>query len=325
MKVLCIGDPHIEEKRLSRCTEMIEAAISVAKKESPNYIVIMGDTLDRFKTINQYALKLACDFFYSLSEIAPLFVLIGNHDRPSHADFMTPDNPFYAMKHSPNITIITTTTVIWVPQLESNFVFVPYVATGRFEEALSNVDLSSTRCVFAHQELYKCNYNGITSTKGDKWPSSNPLLISGHIHKYQRIGNNIIYVGTPIQITSDEENGKTVSLFTFTASDHVERRISLGCKEFKRLVMTGEQFRTWNPTNKYYWHITIKDNRGEMTLVQTSAKYQQLRATIQFDEIEVSEIRLEDIYEIKTSSYVDLLCNRVKNDPLQLSLLQSLL
>lgn len=126
------------------------------------------------------------------------------------------------------------------------FLFLPFIPTGRMDEALGlatrandNVtpideskddgDESNTssdtrsdpalvapvtldpsiRAVFCHQMFQGATFRGIKAPDGaDYWPTERPLAISGHVHEYQRLGPNLVYVGTPRQ--SDFGDGPTV-------------------------------------------------------------------------------------------------------------------
>lgn len=80
------------------------------------------------------------------------------------------------------------------------------------------------------------NPDSLESTHGDRWPSkfdtgASPPIISGHIHTYQVIGDNIWYPGSPIQHSISENTDKSVSIFTFQPSREqppTEQRIYVG-------------------------------------------------------------------------------------------------
>ena len=61
--------------------------------------------------------------------------------------------------------------------------------------------------------------NTITSNEGDPWETSKPLCVSGHIHDYDKLKSNLIYVGTPIQ-HGYSDNGRKNSIFFRFMSDN---------------------------------------------------------------------------------------------------------
>src|SRR5581483_3399551 len=93
-----------------------------------------------------------------------------------------------------------------------------------------------------HQELFNCAMGAVKSIHGDKWGESLPPLISGHIHDYQRLQENIWYTGTPRQIGFGDRTNKSVSEFLFSKDKGVteirhylkgknKHSIHLQCKE----------------------------------------------------------------------------------------------
>ena len=84
MKCIAIGDVHIKVSNVLETDEMINKLEALAKDIKPNFIVLLGDVLDRHATINVHCLMRAQNLIFKLSLIAPTFVLIGNHDRPNN-------------------------------------------------------------------------------------------------------------------------------------------------------------------------------------------------------------------------------------------------
>ncbi len=217
-KIYTIGDPHFKVANAQDCDEMVSAILKSAQEEQPDLIVCLGDVLDRFANIHVGPLVRATNFLSSLSKIAELVVIIGNHDRANNNVFCTEQHPFVSLK-TWNRTVVVDTPIskIYCGML---FTFVPYVSVGRFEEAL---DLSPgwerSKAIFCHQEFLGARMGAIESTTGDVWDTNYPLAISGHIHDYQRLQNNLLYIGTPMQHTFGDRDDKTISIFTFTCED----------------------------------------------------------------------------------------------------------
>ena len=87
--VLTIGDPHFKVGNVPESKEMTKKLISLAKNIKPTFIVCLGDILHRHETIHVSPLMRAEEMVRLLSEIAPIFVVIGNHDRPNNSNFLT--------------------------------------------------------------------------------------------------------------------------------------------------------------------------------------------------------------------------------------------
>lgn len=78
------------------------------------------------------------------------------------------------------------------------------------------ISISTISCIFAHQEAKNAKMGAIVSSSGDEWPLNFPLCISGHVHDYDELQPNFIYIGAPYQQSFGDKTGKTISLFSFT-------------------------------------------------------------------------------------------------------------
>ena len=248
-----------------------------------------------------------------LSEIAPFFLIVGNHDRPNNSDFLTDNHAFNAMKKWDNVTIVD--KVIDYNFKDFYFILVPYVPPGRFEEALNTLSLekdvslekdllSNATCIFAHQEIFNAKMGAIISQCGDKWDLNNPLMISGHIHSFDQLQPNMIYTGSPIQHTYSEEN-KTVSYFKFTkyiikdtkdnnTKDKWEHeRIDLGMIKKVTIYITPEQVLNYEvPTDKLV-KLVVKGEEAAIKTIAKLDKIQELKKNnvkVVFKTIQVVEV-----------------------------------
>src|SRR6187402_1249377 len=107
-KCMVLGDPHFkfQEFYLQRVEEMGEKFIALCKERKPDFIVNLGDTLHDHRKIDMLAQCKAVCFLRELSKIAPLFILIGNHDRVNNSDFLSTVSPFEALKDWKNTYIV---------------------------------------------------------------------------------------------------------------------------------------------------------------------------------------------------------------------------
>ena len=231
-KFLVIGDPHFKEGNINETDEMKNKILSVIDEHNPDIIVCLGDVLHYHNKLETSHLNRAEDFLKKLQDKRKLFLIIGNHDRPNNSVFLTDEHPFNALKYWDN------TTVVDYPcdTIFNNyrFIFVPYVFPGRFHEALSKLkDPYNCKCIFAHQEFYGAKMGSIESTEGDVWKLDNPLVVSGHVHEYDKLQENLIYTGTPIQHTFGENGKKTISIFDFDEYGYRETRIDLKLRKKK--------------------------------------------------------------------------------------------
>lgn len=239
-----IGDPHLKAKFALQNQDFVERCVSAAREADPNFIVILGDTLDTHEIIRTQPFNLACDFIDQLSQIADTYVLIGNHDMINQSQFLTTQHPFNTLKKWKNVTIVDEPIIVSYGENDQyEFFMCPYVPDGRFHEAMDvlthkNELWDIVTCGFAHQKFNGCKMGAKIADDGDDWDENFPPIISGHIHDAQVVGN-IYYPGSAMQHAFGESGKKRVWHVRFGASEEYPyfeiEKINLGMKE-KRIV-----------------------------------------------------------------------------------------
>jgi DNA repair exonuclease SbcCD nuclease subunit len=214
VKISLVGDLHIQSAILDTFNAFEREYLDFIRANTPTFIIILGDILHTHQLIHVTPLQRAVLFLRAVSEVAPTFLLIGNHDRINNSDFCSDIHAFTALKGvSDRLVIVDTTTV----HVINNYVFVlvPYVAPGRFKEALDKVaGWQNATCVFAHQECRGAKMGAIVSVDGDEWLPTDPVCYSGHIHDYQVVQRNWVYVGTPYMTNFGEDADKAIMTLT---------------------------------------------------------------------------------------------------------------
>lgn len=297
VSVLCIGDPHIKVNNMVDSEMMIERLEMLVKERKPDFVVCMGDVLDRHSNIHVSCLMMAEKMVDKLSQLCPFFLLIGNHDRPNNSNFLTNEHPFNSLKKWNNVYVVDTFFKWEVGGLK--FLFLPYVAPQRLDEAINlalkadngeNEKLEEYTTIFCHQEFKGAKMGGIVSEGGDKWDEKNPLVISGHIHDYDLLQHNIVYVGTPFQHTYSESIHKCVSMFTFKSSQSVntegsdtqnfaweQERIDLGLKKKVTIYITPNEVHGYTPPQDKDVKLVIKGDEASIKTIAKVAKIQELK------------------------------------------------
>lgn len=255
LSLLLIGDIHAGKNNLKTVKslfERIDQMLNLFKSNNkmPNAIVFMGDLYNNFENININAHTLVSNYLISFSKILSVIVLVGNHDRANATDFQSNVHPFTGLSANKHIIIVEKTrNIVFMDNVmghQYRFVFVPYVQPGRFMDALNtlnkpfNDEKEPTTAIFCHQEFYGAHLGGgKTSEIGDKWDPTYPFVFSGHIHQYDQLAENVMYVGTPYQVTYSESTDKAIILASFESPmakpTHVRMNLSLTNKATVRV------------------------------------------------------------------------------------------
>ena len=350
LKILAIGDVHFKISNIHESKPMSANIISIAKEMKPDLIIALGDLLDKHSIIHVDPLTMAISFLGQLKEIAPLYVIIGNHDLVNNSAFMTNQHGFNALKLWSNTKVVDS---VYKETFKNKYelIFMPYVYPGRYLEGISHLPPENPdepgirRChvAFGHQEFYGCKMGAIVSTQGDKWPHNYPLIISGHIHDYQRPQCNIVYTGTPMQHAHGDQNNKTISEFVLTPDMPVrtmcvdtdedntplkhddfannlpmelgwnENRIDLGLMKRVICYINPSEINTWVPPQNKIVKLVI---RGTTSQIKGIAGLDRLK--------ELKDLNIRIVFKtIEDDNQHDLSDNTTKSGP-QLPYLQSL-
>ncbi len=310
---LCIGDPHFKISNILETDEMTSKLYEYITSNKPDVIVVMGDVLDRHEIIHVSPLTRATNFILKLKDMAPTYVLIGNHDLKNNKQYLSDEHPFVGLKHYENLTIVDTTIRHMINNLP--YVFVPYVPPGRFNEALDNVEWSDATAIFAHQEMKGAKMGAIISENGDDWFDENPYLISGHIHDYQEVKQNILYVGTPFQHAFGDKHDKTISLFEFISKDkRVHTRIDLELRKKDIVRMECAHVDSYIPKENVDLKIIISGVSGEIKAIMKHPNielWKQKGIKIVYRD---RPIKQTNAVTNPTLKYFDILKNMVQHD-----------
>lgn len=206
MKVLFIGDPHLKITRFDLAKQFLSWIDGIIFHHKPDLVVNLGDTFDTHAVIRSEVMTEFALHVNSTLLTCPYIYLLGNHDM-----YKPNDSKYHALKHLKG-KIKGFTIVDELVNLHG-MTFVPYV--HRPEEFPKQ---TLPICV-AHQTFKGADFGDITTKDGVDASSiaGAELVISGHIHKKQRLatgGPEVIYCGSPFsQSASDINQVKGVSVF----------------------------------------------------------------------------------------------------------------
>jgi DNA repair exonuclease SbcCD nuclease subunit len=329
LKVLVIGDPHFKISNVTTTCQMMSCIINTAKEKKPDLIIVLGDILDRHENIHVIPLMNSVNFLKELENIAPLYVIIGNHDRKNNQDFCTNEHPFTALKNWHNTKIIDTTENIIIDQI--TFTMVPYVPPGRFNEALNLVSWQNSTVIFCHQEFKGAQMGPFTSVDGDSWSENNPYIISGHIHDYQKLQNNILYIGTPIQHKFGDTCDKFIGFFIFEPKKYTHdncsfEKIYLNIPKKKIIHLSTKEIDNFKIEPNIEAKIIITCQQNEIKNLNKNKKILSLTNN---NNAKVVYKTINPTYSNSTNNlhnekFIKLLHNNIINDPKLLPLFNDL-
>jgi len=331
LNIFVVGDIHFQKDAFVQGEELIEKLVDAATTISPTIIILLGDILDNHETVRNSQFKQAERLLDSLRQIAPVYVLMGNHDLINQSQFLTDAHFFGPFKKWDKVTIVDVPMAVTLTSSdrEINVVMCPYVPPGKFIEALNTlfeyeepVDWQLADCIFGHQEIRGVTYNGRESTKGDQWDENYPPLICGHIHKSCQIGTNVYYVGSARQVASNEEPDKRIWSITFDDEGFQKDEIDLGLKARKEIEMEYEEvkFFDFSLLEQYHIKLKIQGTREQFKLFRKSqlhAKLTQQGVRIAFNPVIETGMMMVNLAEALKDdvSFESILRELVKTKP----------
>ena len=141
MKILAIGDTHFRVNNIDMISMFIEKLLQATTEIKPDIVVLLGDILHDHERLHTTPMNKAYEMIRSLRDISPVFVLVGNHDMINHRQFLSDKHWMNAMKEWNNVYIVDKTLHLQFfdkNNSRTQISFCPYVAPGRFVEALGS-------------------------------------------------------------------------------------------------------------------------------------------------------------------------------------------
>lgn len=281
-KVLFIGDVHIRPENIIEVEEFKQFVVGLIIENNYEYIVMAGDILHTHEKLHTLALNCAIKCIETFAEYTKVICMVGNHDMINNQQFLT-NNHWLTVFENKNTNII----VVERPKIfeigKSHFMCVPYVFPGRFVEAMDTNKKNEWKtmdCIFAHQEFRGCRMGAIVSEIGDEWDLENPLVISGHIHDYQKPQTNIFYPGTPLQHSFGDTGANIIVEITFEEDNLNIEEIKTTANKKKTISCDVEKIKSFDITKiqegDKNTRITIVGNNEELKSIKKTAKYKEL-------------------------------------------------
>lgn len=170
-------------------------------------VLILGDTFDRRKYINFYALQRAKEMFFDhlANRNIRVHMLAGNHDTyfKNTNDINSPD---LLLKEYRNINVIDHPTTITLD--DTNICMMPWICPENYQASLDEMKNTKAEICMGHFEIAGfAMYRGMESHEGlckeifDKFD----MVFSGHYHHRSDDGH-IYYLGNPYELTWQDYN-----------------------------------------------------------------------------------------------------------------------
>ena len=206
MKILFVGDPHIQPSNLEESERLLEFVLDTAKKENVEKLIFAGDLFHTHAVVRMEVMSFWQRWLNKIeAEKIPTFLIVGNHDQigdKQREDKMSALDPF-----SNGFTYIN---VISKPKHFFDLGFLPYTSDhSKFIAWAEQMSQSGVKRLFCHQTFDGSKYdNGFYAPDGidvKKMPVFEEV-VSGHIHTEQKVGSSIFYPGTPKWDTMSDAN-----------------------------------------------------------------------------------------------------------------------
>jgi len=170
-------------------------------------LLILGDTFDRRKYVNFYALDRAKKMFFDrLRELnISVHMLAGNHDTyfKNTNDVNSPD---LLLREYSNINVIDKPTTIEINGIK--ICMMPWICPENYQASLDEMQTTTAELCMGHFEIAGfAMHRGMQSNEGLSKETFNKfdLVFSGHYHHKSDDGH-IFYLGNPYELTWQDYN-----------------------------------------------------------------------------------------------------------------------
>jgi DNA repair exonuclease SbcCD nuclease subunit len=257
VKCLCLADLQLrnfnefssitEGGYNSRLVKLLDGLTQIIQKESPHILVIAGDLWNNKAALETDLLHCVHETFLVWKKwLKEIIILLGNHD-----------TAFVSAEIHSLSQFQTFCKIIVEPQIYRGIAFSPWRPTVEQIEqdikdlagkasTLSDLKLGD-RCLIGHWTVRGAATGNTLLTHGiDPWmPELKKFkqLILGDIHRSQRLGENILYLGSPAQNDFGEE-GNFCQVWTLNTSTNELKSIPTNFPQLKMFSMTVYPERT---------------------------------------------------------------------------------
>jgi DNA repair exonuclease SbcCD nuclease subunit len=204
-------------------------------------VLVLGDTFDRRKYVNFYALDRAKKMFFDKLEERGItvYMLAGNHDT-YFKNTNEVNSPDLLLAEYNNIEVIDEPKTINVNGFE--VCMLPWICPENYTQSLDEIKNTTSTICMGHLEIAGfAMYRGMESHEGFSTEtfSKFDLVFSGHYH-HRSNNSNIYYLGNPYELTwQDYNDPRGFHLFDFATRqlDFIENPYRM----YERLEYTDKE------------------------------------------------------------------------------------
>jgi len=273
MKILIVSDLHADNYsrfsrltksgincRLQDCLDVIRNLKGPAEQVGAECLFFLGDLFNSRTTISIDVYYLVFQEIEKLAKNIKAYLLVGNHDQ-----FLRKGDIYSTYPFSSICQVISEPTVLNLDG--SKFVCLPY----QEEQDFRFIETHEGDYLFAHLGLNGAKV-GPTEYKmktalnpEDLKPDRFKWIVLGHYHKFQRLGDNIVYVGSMLQHSFGERGEEKFALVLDTETEKLQR-IKLDGPQFLQITLDELDERV----NGNYIKVLCKQKEREQVLQRLS-------------------------------------------------------
>ena len=286
MKLLLVGDPHMTPDALEEGNRLMEFVLKTAQDYNADRIAILGDLHHCHALVRVEVTHFWKQWMERLGDSpCDVVLLCGNHDLPGNASGDLSINALVSYRGCKHVAVVD------FPLNLNGVLYLPYYFDPQQFVAAANSD--PTNVIICHQTFCGAKYeNNFPAADGvDPDLIKAPLIISGHIHMQQKLGNKVVYVGSPRWLTvSDANQERGINIFDTETKEFTFLSTKPYCRSINSYVVTPEN------ENEF---ITVEDSSRARTIITLKGPKQWVSSKVDTlgtmaEKIELRSVYLED-------------------------------
>jgi DNA repair exonuclease SbcCD nuclease subunit len=268
---LIVGDMHLKVSNLDGVRAILAWLLGVARTERPTRVILLGDVFHTHAVVRSEVLREFTAFVVSMSSIAPLICVVGNHDMASATqESVHALEPF---KQYTNVTVVDIPTVI------DGDLFIPFCSSA--DAWLLAFDAFPTvKRVYCHQPFLGADMGFVKSIDGVPVPTRGTPIISGHIHIAQQLGD--VWFPGSLYAQESADADQTKGAYLVTSQSH--RLIEAPMPRWRNFHATTADYEAvisqMLPTD--HNHLVLAGPSAELTAVLASDLFKKLKRAHRF-------------------------------------------